>query len=187
MPLTNADLVVEDGTGLANANTYVSRSEASDYHRLLDNAAWAAASEHQQVAALINATQYVDLRFRYAGELVEDDPPQALAFPREDSDAGELLDARGIDVSGTVPVQIKQATMEYALRALADALMPDLTTPDDAGRFVTLKREKLGPLEEETRYSAGRGIQTLRRYPEPDRILRLSGLCIGLSDRAIRA
>lgn len=189
MPLVAADLIVETGSGSALANSYLGLAEAAEYHRLRANAAWAAATEDARVGALIQATQYMDIRWTFEGEIRVDDPAQALAWPRNGGgfDDEPLYDARGVDVRNTVPVAIRQATAEYALRALSGALLPDPTVPDDAGRHVILKREKLGPLEEETRYSDTRAPATLRRYPEADRIVRASGLAGSGSDRVIRA
>lgn len=187
MPLVAADLVVEDGTGLDNANAYLGLVEAAEYHRLRANAAWDTATEAAQVAALINATQYVDIRWSFIGDILVDDPAQALSWPRDGGADEPLYDRRGVDVAETVPLAVRQATAEYALRALAGALLPDPTVPDEAGRFVSLKREKLGPLEEETRFSDTRAVQTTRKYPEADRLLRQSGLLAELSDRAGRA
>lgn len=188
MPLVEADLVVEDGSGLANANSFGTLAEAAEYHRLLDNTLWAAATENDRVAALIAATQYVCQRYLYIGVLeVRSPTPQSLEFPRVSEDGSALYDARGIDISGSVPAVIKQVTFEYALRALSGELLPDPTVPDAAGRFVTLERKKLGPLEKELRFAAGKPLTLLRKYPKADRMLRMSGLVTGAGDGVIRA
>ncbi len=187
---TEAQLVLEDGTGLDDANTYALVATADTYHDLRGNEAWADATSDEKATALVNATLYTDQRWSYVGTISVEDAgsgdPQALDWPR-DNFGGSLFDSDGIDVTDTVPQQVVDATLEYALRALAGPLLPDPTVPDDAGRFVSLTREKLGPLEEERRYSDTRGTRTTRRYPVPDNILKDSGLVLNVSsDRATR-
>ena len=193
--LTASDLVLEDGTGVANANTYVLIATATAYANLQQTGArerWALAAEADRVAALITATKYVDMRFQYIGSISVEDPAQALQWPRGYADGQTMYDSRGLDISDTVPIQIEEATIEYACEALdpttylAVELDPDPTLQDESGAFVTLKREKLGALEQETRFSASRGIQITRRYVKADRILTQSGLVAG-TGQVIRA
>jgi len=61
-------LVCEDGTGLANANTYVAQADADSYFADRANAAWAALSSDQKASALIQATQYLDARYTFIGQ-----------------------------------------------------------------------------------------------------------------------
>lgn len=93
--------------------------------------------------------------------------PQALSFPRIN-----LLDREGLRVLG-IPEKLRQATAEYAVRAVSSTitLMPDPII-DDTGRTVVSKREVVGPVEEETKYEAGGALsQVLRPYPTADRLL----------------
>lgn len=194
-----ADLVVEDGTGLDDANSYASIDDATEYTRLRQSgplARWAYADESNRVAALIIATDYVDRRWKYVGCISVEDAgsglPQALAWPRNNF-GDYIYDAELIDVTDTIPQQIIDATIEYACRALDETtyqavpLYFDPEVQDDSGRFVRQKREKLGPLEEEIRYSEGRTVGFTRSYVDADKIIRNSGLTIGGSDRAVRA
>lgn len=187
---TEAELILEDGTGIVDANTYALFVTADAYHSLRGNVAWADADDVDKATALVNATLYTDLRWSYVGSISVEDTgagdPQALDWPRNNFDF-DLFDSDGIDVTDTVPQQIIDGMLEYALRALEGPLLPDPTVPDDAGRFVKLTREKLGPLEEEIRYSDSRGTRTTRRYPVPDTIIRQSGLVENVTtDRATR-
>ena len=194
--LTEAgDLVVEDGTGKDDANSYSSIADADTYaneRQVGAFIAWKDADESNKVAALIIATQYVDLRWRYVGSISVEDAgagdPQALKWPR-----GPAVDADGIDVSDEVASQIIDATVEYAARAIdpttleARELLFDEENLDSANRFIKLKREKLGPLEEETRYSESRATSKLRDYGRADKIIRESGLLAGAGERTVRA
>jgi len=95
----------------------------------------------------------------------KDGGSQPLSFPR----AG-LYDRAGVAVLG-VPRPLRQATAEYAVRAVAAKLAPDLTT-DASGGSVKRKFEQVGPIIEETEYVDGtfNTIQ-LVPYPEADRLL----------------
>lgn len=91
--------------------------------------------------------------------------PQPLSFPRV-----WLLDREGLQVRG-IPARVKAATAEYAVRARASALMPDPTI-DATGRVVASVRQKVGPIETETRYEEGSALShLLRPYPAADRLL----------------
>ena len=95
----------------------------------------------------------------------EDAGSQALEFPR----AG-LVDRSGRRVYG-LPRRVMEATAEYAVRAVAGALLVDPTT-DATGRIVQEKQEKVGPLEEKTVYAEGAALeQLLKPYPAADRML----------------
>jgi hypothetical protein len=88
---------------------------------------------------------------------------QALPFPRL-----YLYTDTGTTVLG-VPQGVKEAVAEYALRALTADLMDDPTL-DDAGNTIKRKKEKIGPIEEETEYQIGAST-ALKSYPAADRLL----------------
>lgn len=91
--------------------------------------------------------------------------PQPLEFPRLN-----LFDREGLVVNG-IPAKLQQATAEYALRVLTAALMPDPTV-DATGKAVTLKREKVGPIDVTTQFEEGGGASNvIRSYPAADRLL----------------
>lgn len=188
-----SDLVVEDGTGLDNANSYASIADGDTYHSLYSNTTWTDADGSQKATALVHATRYMDLRWEFFGEVVYPDDAgvlgQALKWPRTNSGAS-LIDARGNEIGDDeVPRIIIDATLEYALEyLLTGSLLPTPSVPDDAGRFVTLVREKLGPLESETRFSDTRSTSLTRKYSQADRMVRRSGLAMGVGgSRAVRA
>jgi hypothetical protein len=93
-----------------------------------------------------------------------DEGEQPLSFPRSG-----LYTRDGRPVLG-VPLKVKQATAEYAVRSLAAVLMPD-PTYDASLVGVESKREVVGPIEEETHFIAG-AVPTLTvAYPAADRLL----------------
>lgn len=163
-------LIVEDGTGLSNSNTYASLASADTYHADRGNSVWAEASESDRQVALIRATDYIDLN-NFKDTVLEDG--QALQFPRND-----LLNRNGEQVGATVPVEIERATFEYALSVLNDGGdMAELDpTPDQSeSRALTLERNKVGTIETEQRFDSSAGVRTRVAYPRADRILSSSG------------
>lgn len=149
-------LTVEDGTGLANADSYASRADADAYHAARGNAAWAAASTDARDAALRKATQYLDTRYRWTGNRLT--VAQALEWPRY------FVPRLGYP-SGWPQPRVVQAGIELALRALSVDLMAD-----DEGRDVL--SEAVGPISV-TYGPTGGGV----RYPVAD--LLVSPLTIG--------
>ena len=170
MAITESDLVVEDGTGLPTANTYVSLTEATAYHTLRGNEIWTDSDENDQCIALVRASQYIDQRWTFKS--IAFDGAQGLQFPR-----AVLFNRNGTDVSETVPVEIEDAAMEYALQVLGDGTglsslspTPDQTDP----RSMTYNREKVGSLETEVHYDSAQGLRLKKSYPTADTIITRS-------------
>jgi hypothetical protein len=116
-------LIVEDGTIVPGAESYISVADASTYHTARGNTAWAAlATDALREAALRRATDYMRqaYRSRWQGYKVNED--QALDWPRYDVE----VEGYAVD-SDIVPTEIKNACAELALRASAADLNPDLT------------------------------------------------------------
>ncbi len=70
-----------------------------------------------------------------------------------------------------VPLKVRQATAEYAVRSLASKLDPDPVI-DDRGKEVRRKREKFDVFEEETEYNDGATVRIHRPYPAADALMR---------------
>jgi hypothetical protein len=144
---------VEDGTGLASANAYVSVEEANVYHKDRGNSAWVGASSQKQVA-IIKATAYLEAMYRWTtGDkiLVE----QKLSWPRMGA-----YDRDGYAIEWyEVPDAVKEATAELALVALTTSLTPSYDR-------IT-RSEQIGPIS--VTY-ADDAVGT--RYPLVDGILR---------------
>jgi Putative DnaT-like ssDNA binding protein len=124
-------MIVEDGTGLSTANSYVSEDDADTYFDAKGNTDWTDSSDDKE-AALVRATQAIDATYRmrfpgYKTELRN----QALEWPRTSA-----YDAQNNIVEG-VPVEIIQATCEAALRELTDpnSMRPDLSRGGDVRRL----------------------------------------------------
>lgn len=116
-------LVVEDGSIVAGAESYCTVAYATTYHSNRGNTDWASlASDTVREQCLRKATDYMTqlYRSRWMGERVDDD--QELDWPRES------VKVDGFDVLTTiVPVEIKNACAELALKSSAATLLADQT------------------------------------------------------------
>lgn len=144
---------VEDGTGLAAANAYVSVSFCNDYHSGRGHSGWSGSTTKKQ-QAIVRATDYVDKRFgrRFRGTRLY--KAQGLEWPRLDAfDNDEFL----LNGDDNVPRQLQKAIAEYALRALEliNGTGADLV-PDGSSGSGEIKREtvKVDVIEETIEYAA---------------------------------
>ena len=78
---TTPELIVEDGTGLDDANSYISVADANTYiEGRLNAEKWTAANADTKAQALIMATRSIDVNMEWAGYRVHQ--TQALDWPR---------------------------------------------------------------------------------------------------------
>lgn len=156
--------VAEDGTGKADSNSYGSVTDADTYFTDRAIAAWTGSNSVKQ-SALIRATDYIEGRFngRFIG--TKKTSTQALSWPR--TDAGDYA-------STIVPVELKKACYEYAVRALSVTLAPDPEVTA-SGMAVIDIRKKVGPIETDHRSplkGTGANPMLFRAYPAADMLLR---------------
>lgn len=129
-------LTVEDGTGIADANTYVDLDYANTYLTNRGRSEWTALDEEVKKQCLILGTDYIDKLYKWYGR--RKFKSQVLAFPRVD-----LYDSDNFSVDG-IPVNLKKAVCEAAyLNRSVETLF---STKDSDG---TVKREKVDTLEVE--------------------------------------
>lgn len=163
-------LEVEDGTGKANADSYLAAADCTTYWTAHGApTAWSSASSDAKDAALRLGTQYIDLKYggRFVGYRGSD--TQALAWPRN---AAYDTDGYAID-EDAIPTLLKQATAEAALRQLTESagLIPDSTT----SRSIVKEDRSVGPLSESITYAGSK--PTLPYFPIIDLLLR--PICVG--------
>jgi hypothetical protein len=194
--------VVEDGTGVANANAYCTVAFATGYFRDRGINAWLDIDDnltYQQ--AIIRATDYIELRFadRFIGERKADD--QSLSWPRI-SGAPIMVPVMpyagmtyGVGYAAyspeqmsfpadVVPLTLQKACAEYALRALTTTLASD-PTMDPTGMTIKSTSEKLGPIEEKIEYVGQTTPALFKPYPAADGLLK--PLLTAGGNRIIRA
>lgn len=154
-------LIVEDGTGKPDAESYVSAADADAYHAARGNAGWTGA-EAAKEAALRRATEYLDGAYRSRWQGLAVTAEQGLAWPRRNVwfNVGWLR-------SDFVPVQVERACCECALRELQSpgSLAPDLVPGE---RVVS---ETVGPLEVEYADNGGSDVASPLVLTAVDRLL----------------
>jgi hypothetical protein len=113
--MTVPALVVEDGTGLPGANSYLDVTDADDLLSINPHLTdWTAATYDAKAGVLIWATRYLDQKVRWNGKKTV--PTSALRWPRTD-----VKDRDGVEIGeNTVPEQVKHATAEMARFLLTD-------------------------------------------------------------------
>lgn len=125
--------IVEDGSGVSNATSYVSVEEADDIAALnFHNAAsWDALTTQEKQTLLIYVTRALDVRAKWNGEKAN--PTQALEWPRKD-----VVDRYNNEVSsGAVPYNVRWAVVELAKWNISsDKLTTD--TPENVVSEVKL-------------------------------------------------
>ena len=119
-------LIKEDGTGLANANSYASVADGDAYHDgHLYATAWTGATADNKAAALVMATRLIDAEYQFGGVRAVD--AQALQWPRvncPDPDKApipvltSLLLYDPFVPTSVVPKAVVQATCELARELL---------------------------------------------------------------------
>ena len=157
-------LVVETGTGIANADSYLSVTDADTYNTNHSaSAAWISAAEAVKEKALRLATQYLDVRYGGRWKSFRTNETQALAWPRAyavDQD-GYYWD------SNQMPQRLKDAAAELALRVVGgDTLFADITKPG------TIKSQSVtvGPIQKSIEYMGG--YTQVKGYPLIDGLVK---------------
>jgi len=136
MPLSPTIIVVEDGSIVANANSYIDYDYAESYHALRGNSAWADGNSIDKEYAIIRATQAVDSIYKSQWEGNQTEyGTQELEWPRKD------VWINNVELSDSlIPTALKKAVCEAALRELAspNSLTPDL---DRGGKIKKVKAD----------------------------------------------
>lgn len=134
-------IVVEDGTGLTNADALISVDYLESYcdARGKDYSSYTTAQEEQ---AIVRATDFMSESYTWQGFKLKErghaDGEQSLAWPRQ-----YVIDRNGYSLaSDSVPSEVQKATAELAFYELGNvgALQP-VYTPSERVRM-----EKFGPV-----------------------------------------
>lgn len=157
-------LVVEDGSGKTNADSYLSVADADTYHTNHSGSAdWSGATTAVKEKALRLATQYLDVRYNGLWKGVRSNDAQALDFPR-----ANVEDADGYYYeSDEIPQRLKDATAELALRVVeGDTLLDDVSKPG------TIKSQgvSVGPISKSIEYTGG--YNQVKKYPLIDGLVK---------------
>lgn len=160
---TPVALVVEDGTCVTGANSYISLEEAVKYQTERGRAEWLALDDDGRAASIVRATQYVDSLYVWKGRRKFRE--QELAFPRV-----MILDLDGFPVEG-VPRQMKQAVLEAAYYGRKAELFTVRSSEDGV---VKRDRKKVDVIETEVEYfnRDEAEVDYISKYAALDSILR---------------
>ena len=118
-------LIVEDGTVVPGAESYIAVADADQYHSDRANTAWATLDEPSKEASLRKATDYMVSEYRESWKGNRINLNQVLDWPR----VAVFLDDfgnYGAVPANIVPVPVMRACAELALRASTGELAPDL-------------------------------------------------------------
>lgn len=147
-------LTVEDGTGLANADSYVSEADADTYVTAYEPegfATWNAATSGAKEVALRKATQWLDIRFADRWKGIKKNSTMSLDWPR----SGVCIE--NVQIASTeLPTRLTQATIEAAVRFLSGELQADVAA-DSQG--IRRERSELAVLKEEIEYAGQKSTQ----------------------------
>lgn len=152
-----ATFIVEDGSGKADANSYITVADADAY---VENhgteTAWIGATQAAKEKALRLATQYIDLKFNFKG--TRNSETQALLWPRFN-----VYDNDGYNVDyDAIPQKLKDAVVEAALRVIAgDDLLGTISNPGE----IKSESKSLGPLSKSVTYVGGKPASGIKLYP----------------------
>lgn len=125
-------LIVEDGTVVAGAESYVTVAAADTYHSNRGNTAWAALSTTNKEIALRKGTDYMLQAYRARWQGYRHDADQTLDWPRdyvylEPFIVGAVGSYPYLVANNIVPAEVKNACAELALKASSADLLADLT------------------------------------------------------------
>lgn len=114
-------LIVEDGSAVAGAESFITVAAATTHHANLGNTAWAALSEAEQEQALRRATRYMEQGFRSRWKGYRVSELQVLSWPRSN-----VIVDRFTVASSVVPTVVQEVCADMALKASAGDLVPDI-------------------------------------------------------------
>lgn len=126
-------MIVEDGTGVPGADSYVTLEFADGYFSSRGLSAWDGLDAEVKEQSLVRATDFIDNVFQWLGKRRSESQP--LRFPRSG-----LRDYEGAEVTG-IPVGLMQAVCDAALIVSGGAEL--FHTGDANGDIVS---EKIGEL-----------------------------------------
>ena len=160
-------LVVEDGTGKTDAESYISVTDADTRQAALGETEWAGFATETTEQLLRKATIYMTQKDRAAWKGYRTSTTQILCWPR----SGVVVDtSTAIDID-SLPTDIANACSDLALTANDGDLLADTTRP--------VIEKTIGPLT--TKY--GEGSAQATRYNAVSAILQ--PYLVGLGNNSI--
>jgi hypothetical protein len=117
-------LIVEDGTGRADAESYISESDADTYFANRGNEAWADVENKE--AVLRQATDYLEQAYYGRWKGYKTTATQRLSWPRRQVPLEDYYTWFSYIADSSVPLAVKHATAELAFTAVSGDLAPNV-------------------------------------------------------------
>ncbi len=160
--------LVEDGTGLANATSYISTDTANTILAIYgEDSAWTSLSANTMQGALIQASKCIDRNYGqsfYGLVSVSGAPIQGLLWPRF-----VLVVNRIQIIQQVIPIQLAEATAEVALMASQKV---NLYPQPNQLRYVKSQTKKVGTLETQTDYMRSPKAEKFTGFWKVEQILK---------------
>lgn len=154
-------LVLEEGEGLPDAESFVSVADADTFWADRGIIAWTGLTEPAKEAALRQGFDYLGLAFRWPGQpkMVDQRGP----FPR-----GMAFDRSGVAIpENSVPIAVVTANILLAFEATRVNLLQAATVEP----ALNSKQVKIGPITIQRDYDTGRQPRGLPRFPQVDAVI----------------
>mgnify|MGYP003292047817 CR=1 FL=1 len=164
--------IVEDGTCVSDANSYITLEDANQYQTNKNRSEWLALSDDEKMASLIKGTQYVDKLYRWKG--VRKFETQVLSFPRVGKNRRDwLYDLDGFPIKN-IPRQIKDAVCEAAFYGYKATTELFTIHESESGGVKRDKKVVTGAVEKEIEYFSSNEATAdyISRYAALDSLLR---------------
>lgn len=142
-------LIVEDGTGKSDAESYCTTSFVDTYCSNRGLTAWAALTTSAKESALRLATDYIQSKYYYRWDGLRINDTQALDFPRDYVFKANSLNGTIYWANNIVPTDVQTACALLAYKSLSESLMPDAerqTSSETVGN-ISVTYEKSAPSE----------------------------------------
>lgn len=153
--------IVEDGTGVEDANAYGTVEESDAYQEAKGRAAWATMTEIEKQSKIVEASTYLDTTFVPIGDIASTD--QSMLWPRVNA-----VDRQGRYYDDQVPLRWKEACFELAWLARSAPLIASETE-------AAIASVKAGPVE--VKFKDGNKVAEGDKYAWVNRLI--SGLTKG--------
>ena len=142
-------IIVEDGTIVDDANSYLSVADATTYHALFGNTTWTNLADLQEVA-LIRATQAADILFgeSYKGKLINS--TQSLLYPRTGFTDSNGRTREGSTIHQELKDYVAEAALVFVDNPNVEVLLPN---PDKKDRIIAESKGIGGALSKSFTYS----------------------------------
>jgi len=156
-------LVLEDGSGVADADTWISDEETTEYWSARNLTDWVDAEAVDREAAIRMAADYMMIIYRWPGQPAT--LQQRLPWPRVGVPSGA-----GVFPSNAIPSQVISAQMVLAVEALRTNL---LAKPAPAERALIEETKSAKGFSKTQKWSTPSvdDLSGLIRFPVADQIL----------------